>query len=411
MSLWHIAWRYMWDKKLTTCLTILSVAMAVGLISAVLTLRDETRERFEEEQLVYDLVVGPSQASPLQLIMNAVYYIDRGVPTIDYSIYEAIKQHEDVIEAFPIALGDTFKSYRIVGTVSALFEFAWEHPSTGVKRYPMKKFADGRVFESGMEAVVGFRPARDFGLKVGDTFTGTHGGGLPGDTDDHEDDVYTVVGVLGPTGTSADRAIFVPLESVWSTHAHDDEDEEEAEEPQVTAVLLELYSPAVRYSVTTDMIETYGVTAAVPQDQILVLYNQIIRPIIAILMGVGYIIVVISALSILIGLYLSIIQRRRDLAIMRALGASAPEIFGAVLIEAFLVTMMGIAGGWVIGKGAALALGTYITQTYGLAIAGAGTSGDELRFFAIVAFVGMIAGILPAWQAYRVDVAQDLAAN
>jgi len=127
-----------------------------------------------------------------------------------------------------------------------------------------------------------------------------------------------------------------------------------------------------------------------------------------ILMAVGYVVVVISALSIMIGLYLSIIQRKRDLAIMRALGASAYEIFGAVMIEALMVTLIGIASGWVLGKVVAAGLGVYMSQNYGFTMHGISTSPEELKFFAIVAFVGLFAGIVPAWQAYQADIAEDL---
>ena len=96
---------------------------------------------------------------------------------------------------------------------------------------------------------------------------------------------------------------------------------------------------------------------------------------------------------------------------MRALGASAYEIFGAVMIEALLVTLLGIASGWLLGKGVAFGLGQYMARAYGFAITGVGTSQEELGFFGIVAFVGLIAGILPAWQAYQTDVARDLQAN
>ncbi len=414
MSLWHIAWRYLWDKKLTTSLTILSVALAVGLISTVLTLRDETKQRFEEEQLVYDIVIGAA-GSPLQLVLNAVYYLDRPTGTIPYEAYEKIAQHPNVTSAFPIALGDTLGEYRIVGTVPEMFEFPWISPVTDEPRYPFHLAEGGRMFTPGtMEAVVGYLPARNRGLKIGDEFTGSHGGLLPGEDDPHAGDAYTVVGILEPSGTSNDRAIFVPLDSVWAIHGTKEESDEGAAHEHgenVSAILIDLYSPVQQFTFQREMMDEYGVTAAVPILQVRYLYTQILEPAVALLKGVGYIIVVISALSILIGLYLSIIQRKRDLAIMRALGAGAPEIFGAVLIEAFLVTIIGIACGWVIGKATSFTLAQYISREYGFTISGLSTGFEELQFFAAVSVVGLLAGILPAWQAYRVDIAQDLAAN
>ncbi len=416
MSLWRIAWTYLWSRWLTTSLTILSVALAVGLISAILTVRNETRARFAEEQQAYDLVVG--QGSPLQLVLNAVYFLDNPTGAISYSDYERLKTEEEVVYAFPVGLGDTYRGFRIVGTVKEMFAFPWTSAVTGEARYPFQ-IADGRFFDKPMEAVLGFLAARTTGLKVGDTFVSTHGtielaSEISGE--DHSEHPYTVVGVMKPSGTSNDRAIFVDLQSVWDLHAeHDDEEgehhDEEHEERLVTAVLLDLDSPASRYSVMGNVMQDYKLTAAVPIDQIQRLYNQILAPAVIIMVAIGYVVVVISALSILIGLYLSIIQRRRDLAIMRALGASAGDIFGAVLIEAFLVSVMGVAAGWVLGKAVAYGIGVYMEGAYGFALAGYRTSSEELGFFAVVALVGLIAGILPAWQAYRTDIARDLQAT
>lgn len=411
MSLWRMAWSYLWDRKLTTSLTIISVALSVGLISAVLTLRDETRQRFEEEQNAYDVVVGPP-GSPLQLVLNSVYFIDQATGTIPYSTYEKIRQHEDVNDAFPIALGDTYKGFRIVGTEPHLFEYPWESVR-GEKRYPFKLEA-GRFFEAPMEAVVGYRVANETGLKAGDDFIGLHGSIDMGELneEDHSDTPYKVVGVLKPSGTSNDRAIFVDIGSVWETHKDGGGSLElvTTEGPQVTSVLVDLYTPATAFVFMQEMNKTYPVKSARPVDEILKLYRNVLQPAVAVLKGIGYIVVVISAISILIGLYLSIIQRRRDLAIMRALGASAGEIFGAVIIEAFLVTALGIVAGWATGKLGALALGSYTARTYGMGITHISTGREELQFFAIVALLGLLAGILPAWQAYQTDVAKNLTA-
>jgi len=416
VSLWRIAWIYLWSRWFTTGLTILSVALAVGLISAILTIRNETRARFVEEQQAYDVVVG--EGSPLQLVLNAVYFLDSPTGRITYEDYERIKAQEDVTYAFPVGLGDTYQKFRIVGTVKEMFEFPWESVE-GEKRYPFQ-IAEGRFFDKPMEAVVGYLAARATGLKVGDTFASNHGSQDMGENAefDHAAAPYTVVGVMKASGTSNDRAIFVDLQSIWDLHEDHEAEEEaasgtahEAHGKTVTAVLVDLYSPANRFSFQQWALDDLKLTAAIPVVQIMRLYDQILGPAIVIMIAVGYVVVAISALSILIGLYLAIIQRRRDLAIMRALGASAFDIFGAVLIEALLVTLMGIASGWLLGKLVAFGLGLYMSRAYGFTIAGLGTSQEEIGFFGIVAFVGLVAGILPAWQAYRTDVARDLQAS
>lgn len=426
MSLWRIAWIYLWSRWFTTGLTILSVALAVGLISAILTLRDETRARFEEEQGAYDVVVGPV-GSPLQLVLNAVYYLDNPTGAMSYEDYEGIKEHEHVMNAFPVILGDTYNGFRIVGTIPEMFAYPWTNPVNGEDRFPFQ-LKEGKFFDGNMQAVLGHRAALSTGLKVGDTFTSIHGTkdwGSDAAEYDHGAESFEVVGLLEASGTSNDRGIFVNLDSVWDMHGlgHDEEPpavaddrdadhhEDEDHELRITAVLVDLASPAQRFSFVDSVRADYQVNAAIPVVQILNLYNQILAPAVIIMISVGYVVVVISALSILIGLYLAIIQRKRDLAIMRALGASAYEIFGAVMIEALLVTLMGIASGWVLGKGVAYGLGLYMNQAYGFALSGVGTSSEELGFFGIVAIVGLFAGILPAWQAYQTDVAQDLQAT
>jgi putative ABC transport system permease protein len=410
MSLWHIAWGYLWNRKLTTCLTILSVALAVGLISAVLTVRDETNRRFVEETNAYDLVVGPSGGSPLQLVMSSVYFLDQAVGTMDYALVEKIREFTDAVEhAFPIALGDVYKSFRIVGTERELFDFPWKSARGEVRDPFQLEGDDGEFFDGPMQAVVGYRAARSTGLKVGDTFVGLHGSAGAGI--DHAETPYTVVGVLKASGTSNDRAIFVSLESIWTSHSdHEEGEEEDDEELQVSAILVDARGGSV-FTLRRDIPKVMLAQSVRPIDEIKKLYNQVLGPAVAILKAIGYVVVVISAITILIGLYLSIIQRKRDLAIMRALGASAGEIFGAVMIEAFLVTILGIASGWALGKLTAMGLGLYLSRVYGFAITGTSTGPDEIYFFSIVAGIGLLAGIVPAWQAYQTDVAKDLSAS
>jgi len=178
---------------------------------------------------------------------------------------------------------------------------------------------------------------------------------------------------------------------------------------QVTAVLVQLDSPADRFTFKDLVNRNYNAAADIPIQVIEKLYDQLLSTAKTVLLAVGYLVVVVSALSILIGLYLSILQRRRDLAIMRALGASAYEIFGAILIEAFWVTLLGIGAGWLLGGAATYGLSMFLSTRYGMSIGAFTLARDALNAYCIILLVGLIAGILPAWQAYRTDVARDLA--
>jgi len=411
MSLWHIAWGYLWNRRLTTSLTILSVALGVGLIYAVLTLREETRKRFEEEGQTFDVVVG-AKGSPLQLVLSAVYFMDVPNGRIATADYDAIKQHADVKAAFPLAMGDTYHGFRIVGTSRDLMDYTWKHPFTGEIRQPYK-LASGNYFEAPFQAVVGSSVARAENFKIGDQFIGAHGFIELSEEmgHHHENHPYTVVGIMAPSGTPNDRAIFCSVDSVWEVHEHDESgDAADLASSHLTAVLVELQSPMQRFQFRQYINDTLNAMATTPIEQIANLFESILGTAKSVLLAVGYLVVVISAISILIGLYLSILQRKRDLAIMRALGASASEIVGSILIEAFLVTLLGIGAGWLVGNLAAWSIGLYLTRTYGLTVGIFGMpTTEELAAFATVALVGIVAGIAPAWQAYRTDVARDLA--
>lgn len=444
MSLWLIAWQYLWNRRLTTSLTILSVALGVGLITSVLTLREETRKRFEEEGHIYDMVVG-APGSPLQLVLSSVYLMDAPTGNVSYEVYEQIRNHDDVDAAFPIGLGDSFQGFRIVGVGRDIFDYEWINPITGEMRQ-LFTLREGRHFEDNFEAVLGATVARRADLEIGDTFVGVHGfTEMPEDfAHVHDDHPYEVVGILEPSGTPNDRGIYTSLESVWLVHdeghahdhghahghdhghdhAHDHGHDAEPDAPvtadpagdaadlgadEVTAVLISLKSPAERFSFRGWVNRELPAMAAVPIMEIRDLYDNFLGTAQAVLLTIGYLVVVVSALSILIGLYLSIIQRKRDLAIMRALGASAPEIVGSVLIEAFLVTLLGIGAGWILGNIVTWGVGLQLLWRFGLVIDAFGIpTTDLLTAFAAVAVVGVLAGILPAWQAYRTDVARDL---
>jgi putative ABC transport system permease protein len=437
MSLWQIAWSYLWNRKLTTVLTITSVALAVGLISSVLSLRQQLEQRFAEEGQAFDLVVGP-KGSPLSLVLGSVYFMDSAIGAMDLADYYKLKNDTEFVkDIFPIGLGDTYGGFRIVGTTPELLHHEWVGSISGEVRKPFV-LADGRAFEAPMEAVVGAVAARQMEIKVGDTFTSTHGSYvLSSDSQefDHGDHPYTVVGILEPSGSPFDRAIYCSIESVWSAHGHQGDiksgveahaegdghdhaaaapaeahgDGAEVEKLTISAALVQLNSPAQRFEYEGWVNDHTNSMAAVPIQIISDFFKDFLDPIKGLMLGIGYLVVVISALSILIGLYLSILQRKRDLAIMRALGASSYEIFGAVIIEAFWVTLLGIIAGWVFGNVVTFGMGQILARDYGLIVTPFGISGEEIRAFASVALVGLVAGILPAWQAYNGDVANDLA--
>ncbi|NUM55582.1 MAG: ABC transporter permease [Candidatus Hydrogenedentes bacterium] len=451
MTLWHIAWNYLWNRKLTTFLTILSVALGVGLITSVLLLSYEVERRFVQEGQAFDIAVG-AKGSTQQLVLSTLYYIGMPAGVMPSKYYESLKEEPSVAAAFPITMGDSYKGHRIVGTIREMLAYEWRDSVTGDRRGTFD-LADGDYFTKPLEAVLGHTVAQETGLRVGDQFASTHGMYVyEGMEEHHEDSPFTVIGILKPSGTPNDRAIFVDYRSIYDVHEHEygtpsltgvdiesdtgdevnnehagedaqheDHDAEEHPEDEedhdhfdprekLTAVLLVLDSPAERYEFKQRIIEEYpNAVAAVPVIEIQTLYNQLLGTARQVMLYIGFLVIVISSISILIGLYLSIIQRKRDLAIMRALGASSGEVFGAVLIEAFWVTLLGIGSGYAAGLALTWTIGAYLVQRIGFKVSIFSPSPDMISAYSAILIMGMIAGILPAWQAYRTDVARDLA--
>lgn len=464
MTLWHIAWNYLWNRKLTTVLTIMSVALGVGLITAVLLLHRETERRFVDEGQQFDIAVGAS-GSTQQLVLSTIYYIGQPSGNIKFTDYLKLKEEPDVVAAFPVSMGDSFRGFRIIGTTPELFEFEWKDRVTNEPKNTFK-IAQGRVFEKTREAVIGAAVAADTGLTIGAEFVSQHGLMDMQGVESHEDHPYVVVGIAKPSGTPADRAIYCSYDSIWEVHEHeygtasltgadrgiaamareaiaekaaaerqgesrqqpdeeadhgheedehhetnaDAHDDHDLEKKEVTAVLIVLESPGLRYDFLGRLKEQYPhVVGTIPVREIQTLYNQLLGTARQVMLAIGFLVMIISSLSILIGLYLSILQRKRDLAVMRALGAAAGEVFGAVLIEAFWVTLLGIGFGYIGGITVTSAIGAYLAQTIGFTVSVLRPTPDMISAYSIIVLMGMAAGLLPAWQAYRTDIAHDLA--
>ncbi len=431
MTLASIAWRYLWSRPLVTLLTLAGVVLGSALICAVLTLRRESEKTFLAEAGLFDIVVG-AKGSPLQLVLSSIYHLDIPTGNIAYTEYEAIAKDRQVRAAIPIGLGDNYRGYRIVGTTPEFFKL--QKRGLG-SQAPVDLFsiAEGTLFQKDFEAVLGSEVARLSGMGIGGTFAGAHGLVAVAGSAVHNEFPYRVVGVLASTGTSADRAVYTTLASVWKVHdseeaSHaalfsepemDDEPVDEnfaffaqAAEKQrvreVTAVLVQLHTAGRRLWFADEINTGTNAMAAIPINEMLRLYRQILAPMQRTLLAVAYLVVVVASLSILATLYQSAERRRRDIAILRALGARRFEVFALVLLESKLLAILGVAGGWLVGHGAIALMAQELRERTGLSIAPWTIDQSELLALGIVLAVGIVAGVVPAVLAYRREPLRDL---
>jgi putative ABC transport system permease protein len=398
MSLWRIVAKSLKQHALATALTSVSMALAAGLLFSVWVIRDQVHSALTQTTGGFDAVLG-ARSSKLQLVLNAIFHLEASPANIAWSDYEAISRHPSVALAIPIAMGDNYRGFRVVGTIPKFFEQTEFAPN---RKYQVRD--DGRLFDPMLrEAVVGSFAAQSLKLAPGARFRPYHGLNFDPTQAHHEE--YVVVGILRPSNTPADRVIWIPLEGVQKMGGHSEQSASE-----LSAVLLKLRTPVAGRNLDlaynkegSRLTFAWPIGATVAEllnrfDWVEVVMRQF-----------TYLIAIISGLSILAAMYNSMSARRRQIAIMRALGARRITVFRSIVLEAMAIGVIGIIGG----------TGIYIVITSAAATVIRGQTGMVLAplawhpvflFGAIgLLLLSAIAGLLPALQAYQTEVASSLA--
>lgn len=410
MNLARIAWRYLWSRPLVTIAAIVGISLGVALISTVLTLRRETEASFRREAGLFHLVVG-AKGSPLQLVLSTVYHLDVPTGNIPIARYRALKADPRVAAAYAIGLGDNYKGWRIVGTEADYFEMK-DPAKAGEAGARVLEFAEGGVYKVPFDVVLGATVAAQSGLHLGSTFAGTHG--LVKGSEEHSEFPYRVVGILKPSGTAQDRAVFAPLESIWRIHEH--ELEEENAKPQqgkgprdeVTAVLLQLKARGLALAMVPEIQNSTESMPANPVAEVMRLYQNVLSPMQNALLAVAALVVVVSVLTVMTTLYQAAERRRKDIAIIRTLGGKPWEVFVISMAEAMLLSVIGIALGVVLGHGG-LALVTSLWRArIGITLNPWSADSAEVGLLGLVFLSGSIGGLVPALVSYRRSPSGDL---
>ncbi len=415
MSIWKVVLKSIAQRRLSSSLTSASIALGVAVVVAVLALKAQGREAFNQSAIGYDLVVG-AKGSKLQLVLNTVYHLDQPTGIIPYALYERLGSDRRVKLAVPIAVGDTYRGHRLVGASDRLLaEFEVQ---------PGQKFelAEGRNFafdekhlrhlmtaptdhkhegEGGaFEAVLGSAAAASTGLRVGSTFVARHGG----DTGEEHEEKWTVVGALRPTGTPNDRAIFINLESFFHIKGHQ---AEEVTRGKISAVLLKTRGDRAADDLAWEVNNGVEALAARPAPVMAELF-ELVGQVDVLLLAVACLVILVAAVSILVSIYNSMAERRRAIAIMRALGARRATVLAIVLYEAAALCLLGGVSGVVLGHLLTAVAGGVLLGAAGVRVSATAFQPAELAVLAGVVLLGALAGILPALKAYRTDIADGL---
>jgi putative ABC transport system permease protein len=447
------------QRLLSTILTSLSVAVGVALIFAILAIKFGSQERLQLGHSGFDLIVG-AKGSPLQLTLNVVYNLDTSPGNIPYSLYEKLAKDPRVKLAVPYSVGDNFKGFRIVGTTDSYLKSFEPRPnqpfelSSGrvfnYREEDLKEAMEEALHRSGksaspktakgqdhhdhhhhdhkhehekiFEAVVGSIAAEKTGLKVGDKFVATHGVQDTEEGHKHDESPWTVVGILKSTGTPADRAIFINLDSFYhieghvihekksDDHAHAHKEEDKKAEPaigQISALAIKAKSPIAIWTLRKDLNDRDDAQAAVPAEEIRKLLS-IVGNIDRILLTQAFLIVIVASIGTGLAIFNSMNARRRDIAVMRALGARRSTIFSIIVGESILIAVCGAIVGLLLGHQVVALASPIIESATGFPIAGWAFYPFEMILFGGVLVLGFITGIGPAVSAYKTNVATGL---
>ncbi|MEE3623914.1 FtsX-like permease family protein [Nitrospirillum sp. BR 11752] len=403
---------YLRQNRLATGLNLLLLALGVAAIAGLALIDNQMQGRLTRDVAGIDLVVG-AKGSPLQLILSSVYQADVPTGNVPLSTLDDLRRNPLVKQAIPVAMGDSYHGFRIVGTTA-------DYPA-----HYQAALAQGRMFATAMEAAVGATVARAANLHVGDSFAGSHGLTPGGEV--HAHTPYTVVGILAPTGTVVDRLVLTPVESVWAVHDHhhhhDDGDDDDhdadhdaphsaeagAQPPrEVTAILVRYASPLAAARLPRAINSETGAQAASPAVELVRLMSLLGAGLDA-FRAVGVLLVVTSALGTFVALTNALQQRRYDLAVMRSLGASRARILIQIGMEALLVSGTGTVAGLVLAHGGIALFALLSPKARDFGLSPFTVVPADLGLLGLGIAVAAVAAALPAIQAYRTDVARTLA--
>jgi putative ABC transport system permease protein len=391
------AWQFLWSRPLAAALNLLLLSLGLASITLVLLVNHQIQQAFARDLAGIDVVVG-AKGSPLQLILSGVFQIDTPTGNVPLADVLALQANPQVAKLIPISMGDSFKGYRIIGTTP---DYVSHY--AGV-------MASGTLWQAPMQAVLGAKVARDTGLRVGDSFAGSHG--LGGGGHAHGQTPYTVTGVLAPSGSVMDRLILTPTESVWRVHEKDtalDAADQKIleEEREVTLALIQYRSPLAAVTFPRFINTTTDMQAAAPALEISRLLG---------LIGIGAdvlrafagVLLLTAGVSVFIALWSAVRERRADLALLRMLGAAPRQLAALLCCEAVWLALLATLLGLAMGQGVAALVALALDLDKSLSLSALSWPPALLMVPALALGVAAASALLPTWEAYRVSVLELL---
>ena len=401
------------------------MTFGITIISLLLLLNKQLDDQFRKNIRGIDMVLG-AKGSPLQLILSSIYQIDSPTGNIPLDEAERLTRNPMIKTAIPLSMGDNYRSFRIVGTNKKYLD----HFGATI--------AQGKLFQQDLETVIGSRVAAVTGLKIGDTFAGSHG--LDEEGEVHADSKYKVVGILNATNTVADQLILTPVSSIWAIHEHheegehrtdgphkegeadhkeDHDHEHEAEEAdrsdgpheeaprEITSMLIKFRNP-MGMMLARGINNNSKFQAALPNIEINRLFS-LLGVGVETLRGLAIVIMLISGVSVFVSLYNSLKERRYEMALMLSMGATRAQLFGMLLLEGLVLALIGFVLGILLSRVGLWLFSSSVSSEYHYNLAAFGVLPEEWALLAVAVLIGLLAAALPALGVYRMNISRTLA--
>jgi putative ABC transport system permease protein len=386
-------------RPLMSVLSLLLVSLGVGTVVLVSLVSEQLEDRAQRDAAGIDLVVG-ARGSALQLVLAGVYHLDVPPGNIPWRVKDEIEALPMVGAVLPVALGDNFRGFRIVGSQAALVDWFGA------------RLEQGERFDQPMQVVVGAQVARETGLTLGARFAGQHG--LSADGPAHGDAIYTVRGVLAPTASVVDRLILTSVESIWQVHEGEPADDAERAqleaEREITLLLLRYASPLAAVTVPRSINAAGRWLAASPSFESARLMG-LLGVGVDTLRGLGVLILLMAGASVFVALLQALSERRRELALLRLLGARPRALVGLLMLEGLLLTAPGAILGALAAHLALALVGQVAVSGVGLPLQAWMLTATECGVVVGAMALGIVAALWPAWRVTRLPLADTLASS
>lgn len=405
------------NRKLATGLTVFSIALSISLFLSIQQLREGVRENFSNTISQTDLIVG-AKGGTLQLLLYSVFHMGSATQNIGYRVYEKLKSNRAVEWTIPISLGDSHRGFRVVGTDENFYKYYRFRKTHAIE------FSSGSQPIDLFDVAIGSDVARELNYKLGDSIVLSHGISEGASIFSHGDKPFRVSGILKPTHTAVDRALYVSLEAIEAIHIDWKDgvppDDQEAIKPdtirnqkivigQITSFLMRAKSriDVLRIQREINEEKSEPMMAVIPGVALAELWRGISYAEGA-LQAVSAMVILVGLLGMLVSIYTSLNERRREMAILRSIGATKSKIVGFLVLESAFLSVVGVIVGIILTYGFLFFLAPLLESSFGIFIEPKMLTSEDFIFLGAVLGLGLALGLIPALKAYRNSLADGL---